>query len=70
MCVRVCVSVSVFLLEQLQALVVQGEPGVPRQVQLLQLGRQTLREGDLRDLVTAHIHTLQERGGARGQRHR
>lgn len=37
---------------------VQVQPWVPGEVQLLELWRQTLRQGDLTQLVTAQIHTL------------
>lgn len=46
------------VLELLEGLVVQTETGVSGQVQLLELGRQVLRQSDLTQLVTAQIHTL------------
>ena len=50
------------LLELLEGLVVQVETRVSSQVELLKLGGQVLREGDLTQLITAQIHTLTRRG--------
>lgn len=47
------------LLELLQCLVVQAESRVSRQVELLQLGRQILRQRDLTQLVAAQVHALE-----------
>ena len=53
------------LLELLQGAVVQVEPGVPGEVQLLQLGGQVLWQGDVTQLITAQVHTLAPQGGER-----
>ena len=50
-----------FLLEELQALVVQVEAGVSREVQLLKLLRKRLRQSHLRQLVAAQVHTLRRK---------
>lgn len=46
------------ILELLQSFVVQVQTRVSCQVQLLKLGRQIFREGDLAQLIAAQIYTL------------
>lgn len=46
------------ILKLLEGLVVQVQTWVAREVQLLKLWRQILRQSDLTQLVAAQIHTL------------
>lgn len=52
---------SQFLLEELQALVVEAEARVAGEVQLLELRRKRLRESHLCQLVAAQVDTLRRR---------
>lgn len=46
------------ILELLKGLVVQIQTRIPCQIQLLKLGRQIFRQGDLAQFVAAQIYTL------------
>lgn len=58
---RRCTIFPGFVLEQLQALVVQVEAGVAREVELLKLLGKRLGQSDLGQLVAAQVDTLRER---------
>lgn len=47
-----------YILELLEGLVVQIQTRISRQVQLLKLGGQIFRQGDLAQFVAAQIYTL------------
>lgn len=63
---RFLLLLCVFLLEELQAFVVQVEARISCEVQLLKLRRKRLWQSHLSQLVAAQVHTLRRRRTQRG----